>query len=893
MKKCTIAAMLLNLICMGSFAQIPLVYNKENTGAHYPSPPLPAINQLPVVEPLTDPFIWSDGSGRSTNFSDWARRRNEIKAEIENYEIGPKPSRPDTITATFTPGPNGDTLRVDVTVNGQTLTLRARVALPSGSGPFPAVIGMNSLNGSIPADIFTSRNIARITFSHNQVTTYPAPQATDAYFRLYPEFNRDNIGQYSAWAWGISRIIDGLELVQSSLPIDLTHLAVTGCSYAGKMALFAGALDERIALTIAQESGGGGAPAWRVSETLGNVEKLGATSHEWFKETMFQFSASNVSKLPHDHHELMAMVAPRALLVTGNTDFEWLANPSCYVSARAAKEAYRALGISDRMGFYIDGGHNHCAIPASQRPAIEAFVDKFLLGKADVNTDTVTVNPYPLINYQRWYQWWGTGNPVLPAEPVGIRIWMEAECGTVGSNWKILADTAASNGTYVVADSLNSTTSAPAGADATIVLPFTIDSAAAYNLMARLNCATANDDSYWIKFDSGAFTTVNGLGTSGWQWVRLSNIPLSTGPHTLTIAYREDGAKLDKVLLTTSGATIYGKGTQGSNCGARPVIAPAQVFSVSEHAIDSFAIGNVVATDPDANTEFQNWKITGGTGVSAFAIDAGTGQLMVIDSTLLDFESPTRSWTLTCTVTDGYFTSAAETITIQVANANDHAPAITPDMRFALDDGSCNQLGKITVSDADDTNEPGFTTFQNWQVVGGTGAGIFTVHAATGMITITDLHLADLTRHGYTLLVTVGDGLHTSATQTVMITIPDKIKVCHNGQLISVSKLAAIVHIRHGDCIGACAPGPDYPPLKVTANPNPTTTHFWVTIKNGHPTQPVSMKVYSVSGGFIEQRLNLQSGQSFRIGQDYTIGLYYVEFSQGLDKEVLLLLKLR
>ncbi|HSI77476.1 MAG TPA: hypothetical protein VK957_16365 [Lunatimonas sp.] len=63
-------------------------------------------------------------------------------------------------------------------------------------------------------------------------------------------------------------------MVNSDLPIDLKHLAVTGCSFAGKMALFAGAFDERIALTIVQEFG---AAAWRVSETLGNVETLAKT----------------------------------------------------------------------------------------------------------------------------------------------------------------------------------------------------------------------------------------------------------------------------------------------------------------------------------------------------------------------------------------------------------------------------------------------------------------------------------------------------------------------------------------------------------------------------------------------------------------------------------------
>jgi hypothetical protein len=65
--------------------------------------PYPTMSQSPVIDPLTDPFMWSDGSGRSLNFNDWKRRRNEIKKEIEHYEIGLKPDRPQDITATYTP----------------------------------------------------------------------------------------------------------------------------------------------------------------------------------------------------------------------------------------------------------------------------------------------------------------------------------------------------------------------------------------------------------------------------------------------------------------------------------------------------------------------------------------------------------------------------------------------------------------------------------------------------------------------------------------------------------------------------------------------------------------------------------------------------------------------
>ena len=65
-----------------------------------------------------------------------------------------------------------------------------------------------------------------------------------------------DVSQFGAseWAWGLSRLIDGLQqLGPAHTKIDTEHIGVTGCSYAGKMALFCGAFDERVALTIAQE----------------------------------------------------------------------------------------------------------------------------------------------------------------------------------------------------------------------------------------------------------------------------------------------------------------------------------------------------------------------------------------------------------------------------------------------------------------------------------------------------------------------------------------------------------------------------------------------------------------------------------------------------------------
>ena len=388
--------------------EIPLVYDVENTGAEFALPVLPSFDELPVVEPLTDPLLWSDGSGRVKNFKDWKRRRAEIIRELEHYEVGEKPVVPKECVDAIM---DGDTLKVKVTVNGEVLTIKAPISYPEGEGPFPAIIGIGWGAGSLPLSIFKERNIATIGFNFSQVMSHTQKRGQEPINKLYPD--QLEMGSYTAWPWGVSRLIDGLEIVGASSKIDTKHLAISGCSFAGKMALFAGAFDERIALTIAQEPGGGGAAAWRVSETLGNVETLGRTNYSWFKERMIQFKEENVARLPHDHHELCALVAPRALLVLGNPDYEWLADESGYVSCQAARKVWETFGIEDRMGFSFIDKHGHCQLPESQYPEVEAFVDKFLLGKEDVDTNVTIAPMFEDVDYERWIKWWGTGNPTF------------------------------------------------------------------------------------------------------------------------------------------------------------------------------------------------------------------------------------------------------------------------------------------------------------------------------------------------------------------------------------------------------------------------------------------------------------------------------------------------
>lgn len=390
--------------------QLPLVYNAENTGADLKKIEYVAPEKLTSCTMLPDPFAWSDGSGRSTKFADWELRRNQIKSEIEFYEIGQKPDKPEEVSASL----QDSVLTVVVKHNGETLTLTSRLRIPkTGEGPFPVSIGMGRFSGTgaLAPNLFNG--CIQVPFDHDQVirSSHQAVRDDSAkYYKLYPNARAN--GNYSAWAWGVSRIIDGLEIVAKELNADLSHIAVTGCSYAGKMAMYSSALDERVALAIVQESGGGGINSWRVSDdftarTDTNVERICNTNYTWFMPALKDNFEGKADLLPYDHHEILAMCAPRAVLVLGNGDYEWLCDHSGYVSCRGAEVVYDTFGISDRFGFVFDGKHPHCRASDQQIEAVKAYIAKYLFGDQTVNTTIRDITPtLGNVDYDKWIEAW-------------------------------------------------------------------------------------------------------------------------------------------------------------------------------------------------------------------------------------------------------------------------------------------------------------------------------------------------------------------------------------------------------------------------------------------------------------------------------------------------------
>ena len=175
-------------------------------------------------------------------------------------------------------------------------------------------------------------------------------------------------GSISAWAWGISRAIDCLEAQEE---IDRTKIIVHGHSRLGKSALWAGANDTRIALTVSNGSGTCGAkPACRYYGE--NYEWIQLWNPHWLP-AKFQQWVGKDREIPFDQHFLMAAIAPRLLYVSDGTDDVYADPPGSFEAAAAASRAWKIFGktglgastmpppgqlIGDQVGYYLREGEH-------------------------------------------------------------------------------------------------------------------------------------------------------------------------------------------------------------------------------------------------------------------------------------------------------------------------------------------------------------------------------------------------------------------------------------------------------------------------------------------------------------------------------------------------------
>jgi len=353
----------------------------------------PDFEAMPSNPFLPDPLV--DFAGKQiTSTAEWARRRQEIRAQFEQWVFGTFPPAPDNLRATVVKEQKeGEVTVRDVLLEfgpNHRARLRLQLMIPPGKGPFPVFLTNHARNRPWAATAVRRGYIGCIYFATDPI--YGNGDDSETFLEAFPEASFSCLAR---WAWAAMRAVDYLVTLPEA---DRARIAITGHSRNGKQALLAAAFDERIgAVALSSGNTGEGTP-WRYTTdpfVNESIEQITTNFPHWFHPRL-RFFAGREHKLPVDQNLLMALVAPRGLLLASAYP-EAQGAPWAFEQAYdSVRKVYQFLNKTDNVGLSLRAGE-HPTVAED----IEKYVDFFdtVFGRAKYPRPETRFYGY---SFERW-----------------------------------------------------------------------------------------------------------------------------------------------------------------------------------------------------------------------------------------------------------------------------------------------------------------------------------------------------------------------------------------------------------------------------------------------------------------------------------------------------------
>lgn len=358
-----------------------------------------SVDDLPIRTQLPELMRLNDGT-KVDSLEGWHQRRSELRSLLMYYQYGEMPPRPHTVAAVeirkrkYKHGP-GTTESMTLVINAQRqsapLRMRVLMFLPhdvNERGRCPVIIREEgTLDGNEFVPKLLERGYIFIEYARHDLDPDKKNVVGTAQ-QAYPDYDWATL---SVWAWGGMRVVDYLE---SRDDVDMSRIGITGHSRGGKMALLAGALDDRISLVVPVQSGAGGAGCYTM---LGpGAESLSMNDKPHWYADRIQMFIGHADRLPFDQHFLKALVAPRALLCIESVDDDY-ANPvGTQLTTIAAEPAFALYGdrTPENNGLIYRNGSHSFSVDDWQ--ALLDFAEWHFRDREPQNANSYRARPYDI-----------------------------------------------------------------------------------------------------------------------------------------------------------------------------------------------------------------------------------------------------------------------------------------------------------------------------------------------------------------------------------------------------------------------------------------------------------------------------------------------------------------